>query len=131
MLMPPVSRYMTPQPWTIDREEDLVAALEKMRAHGVRHLPVLEDGDLVGIISDRDIHIMSAMITEEAMVEDAMEDDVLTVHPDEDVGTVAEKMAARKIGSAVVVNRLGQVEGIFTTVDALGAFAEVLRRATA
>ncbi len=57
--------------------------------------------------------------------------DVYSVGPDDPVDAVVERMASRKFGSAVVLDRRGAVEGIFTTVDALQVLAEVLRRATA
>ena len=57
--------------------------------------------------------------------------EVYGVGPDEPIDAVVERMASRKLGSTVVVDRRGVVEGIFTTVDALQVLAEVRRRATA
>lgn len=125
---------MTCQPWTIRHDAKLSQAKQLMREHGIRHLPVLDAGALVGIVSERDLGLIEMMPRtdhEELSVADAMVADVYTASVDECVDTIVEKMAERKYGSAVVLNRRGAVEGIFTTVDALQVLADVLRRATA
>jgi acetoin utilization protein AcuB len=109
-------------------------AHELMRSHRIRHLPVLEAGKLVGIVSDRDLHLIETLPDsdpDEVAVEEAMTEDVYVVSPDEPVDAVVERMAAHKYGCAIVANRRGLVEGIFTTVDAMQVLADVLRRATA
>jgi acetoin utilization protein AcuB len=134
MLMPQMSRYMTRQPWTIRKDAKMSQAHELMRAHQIRHLPVLEGGKLAGIVSDRDLHLIETLPDsdpDEITVEDAMTEDVYTVGLDDPVDAVAERMAAHKYGCAIVVNRRGSIEGIFTTVDAMQVLADVLRKATA
>ncbi len=130
--MPTISRYMTPQPWTIRSDVKLSQAHSIMREHGIRHLPVLDAGKLVGILSERDIYMLDRFPAFDAdrTVEDAMTQDVYAVHCDDPVDGVVETMAKHKYGSAVVMNRRDVVEGIFTSVDAMQVFAEVLRRAT-
>lgn len=132
--MPPISRYMTRQPWTIPRGAKMSQAHRVMREHHVRHLPVLDRGELVGIVTERDLHLVETLPggdPEELTVEEAMIADVYRVPGDAPVDTVVEEMADHRYGSAVVLNRRGEVEGIFTTVDALQVLAEVLRRVTA
>jgi len=105
-----------------------------MREHSIRHLPVLEGGALVGLVSERDLHLIETLPDAdpaEVTVEDAMTVDVYCVGPEDRVDAVVEWMASHKLGSAVVVDRRGAVEGIFTTIDALQVLAEVLQRATA
>jgi len=133
MLMPPISRYMSCQPWTIRRDATMSQAHQMMREHRIRHLPVLEGGALVGVVTERDLHLIETLPDadpDEVAVEEAMSVDVYGVGPDDPVDAVVERMASRKLGSAVIVNRRGAVEGIFTTVDALQVLAEVLRRTT-
>jgi acetoin utilization protein AcuB len=133
MLMPPMSRYMTRQPWTIRKDAKMSQAHELMRAHRIRHLPVLEGGRLIGIVSDRDLHLLETLPDsdpDEVTVEEAMTEDVYAVGLDDPVDAVAERMAAHKYGCAIVANRRGVVEGIFTTVDAMQVLADVLRRVT-
>lgn len=129
MLMPPISRYMTRQPWTIAPQAPLSQALELMRAHEIRHLPVLNDGKLVGMLSERDIYKLERLkhLHNQFTVEDAMSGDVYTADPDETVDTVVETMAASKFGSVVVVDRSAVVQGVFTTVDGMQVLADVLR----
>ena len=131
--MPTISRYLTRQPWTIRRDAPLSQARDMMREHGIRHLPVLDGGKLVGLVSERDIYLLGRfeLIDHDLKVEDAMSEDVYTAEPDDPVDDVVQKMAEHKYGSSVVVSRGDKVEGIFTTVDGMRVLAEVLRRATA
>jgi acetoin utilization protein AcuB len=134
MLMPTMSQYMTRQPLTVRKDAKMSQAHELMRSHRIRHLPVLEAGKLVGIVSDRDLHLIETLPDsdpDEVTVEEAMTEDVYMVGCDDPVDAVVERMAAHKYGCAIVANRRGLVEGIFTTVDAMHVLADVLRRATA
>ena len=134
MLMPTLSFYMTRQPWTVGKDALMAEAHRLMREHHVRHLPVLEEGELVGIVSERDLHLIETLRDtdpEEVTVEEAMVPDVYSAGVDAPIDEVLEYMAERKLGSAVVVDRDGKVQGIFTTIDALQFFADVLRRETA
>lgn len=133
MLMPPISRYMSRQPWTIGRDATMSQAHEVMRRHRVRHLPVLQGDALVGIVTERDLHLMETLPDanpDQTRVEDAMSAEVYSVSPDEPVDVVVETMAARKLGSVIVLDSRQAVVGIFTTVDALEVLAEVLQRVT-
>jgi acetoin utilization protein AcuB len=92
----------------------------------VRHLPVLERGELVGILSQRELFLTESLRDVDAVkvpVEDAMSTDVYAVPPEKPLGEVAAKMVERKYGSAVIV-RDGHVLGIFTTTDALRVVEE-------
>ena len=133
MLMPPMSRYMTRQPWTIRSDATMTQAHTLMRRHAIRHLPVLDGGALVGLVSERDLHLIETLPGSDptvVTVEEAMTSDVYTVDPDAPIDVVVEHMAHRKQGSAIVVDRNGIIVGIFTTVDALQVLADVLRKAT-
>jgi acetoin utilization protein AcuB len=131
MLMPPISRYMTRQPWTIERGANLEAAHQLMRSHAIRHLPVMDAGKLVGMVSERDLHLMETLQDVdplEVKVDEAMTEQVYTASPDEDTADVVDRMAAHKLGSIVVMTG-DRVDGIFTSIDALYVLASVLRRA--
>jgi acetoin utilization protein AcuB len=133
MLMPSISRYMTRQPWTIQRDAKISQAHELMREHHIRHLPVVDAGKLVGILSQRDVYLFNRLVAldSEDTVDDAMTGDVYGASCDDPVDAVVKTMAEHKYGSAVVLNPSGEVEGIFTTVDGMQVFAEVLQRAAA
>lgn len=131
--MPSIAQYMTGQPWTIRRDARLSQARTLMREHHVRHLPVLEAGKLVGVVSERDLYLLERQtgLDPDATVEDAMTVDVYVAKAEEPVDTIVEQMAAHKYGSVIVIDRNGGVAGIFTTVDGMQVLADVLRRATA
>jgi acetoin utilization protein AcuB len=130
MLMPPISRYMTRQLWTIGRGATLASAHQLMRTHLIRHLPVMDADKLVGVVTERDLHLMETLPDadpDEVTVNEAMTEDVYVAAPDDAVADVVEHMADRKLGSAVVMAN-DRVEGIFTSIDALQVLATVLRR---
>lgn len=120
-----IQDVMTPQPITIGRVESLATAREMMRLNDCRHLPVLEHGELVGVITRRDLYLLETIarvdLTKD-MVDDAMVTDAYSVPPDAPLDEVAAEMAAQKYGCAVVIER-GRVIGIFTTTDALRVLA--------
>lgn len=123
---------MSRQPWTIRPDATMAEAHTMMRRHQIRHLPVLEGGKLIGLVTERDLHLIEALPgsdPEQLTVEEAMVSDVYIVTADDTVDKVVERMAAQKFGCAVVVGHRDQVEGIFTTIDALQVLADVLRRA--
>ncbi|HEY4056591.1 MAG TPA: CBS domain-containing protein [Kofleriaceae bacterium] len=132
MLMPSISRYMTTKPVTVQRSAPLAEARRLMSDHGIRHLPVLDGRDLCGIVSDRDLRLLSngPLDLDCDRVADAMTDRPFIVTSDAPLDEVVEIMGARKYGSVVVAGKDG-VEGIFTAVDACMALIDVLRRAAA
>jgi len=50
-----VSSWMTRDPITVGPDEDVEIALSTMLDHGFRHLPVVENGEVIGIVSIRDL----------------------------------------------------------------------------
>jgi acetoin utilization protein AcuB len=131
--MPSIERYMTRQPWTIRRSARCSAALQLMQEHRVRHLPVLEGGKVVGVVSERDLRLVPKIIGEnprDISVEEVMSEDVYGATVDTAVDQVLDHMSEHRYGACVVTDRQGGVAGIFTTVDALERFSELLRRET-
>jgi CBS domain-containing protein len=120
-----VGDVMTPQPLTIGRQQTLAVAHKFMREEGVRHLPVLEHGQIVGLLTQRDLYFLETIAgvdMDADKVEDAMSPDVYKVAPDAPLSRVAANMARRRLGCAVVVER-DRVTGIFTATDALRVLA--------
>lgn len=133
MLMPPVSRYMSAQPHTVPRATTLRQAHRLMREHDIRHLPIVEDGELVGVVSERDLHLCETI--PDVDLDDTFLDEAMTEHPfvvtgDTALDEVVDIMAEKKYGSAIIMGRDG-VEGVFTSVDACRVLAELLRRDSA
>jgi acetoin utilization protein AcuB len=128
MFDPPILQFMTPSPHTIAHDQTLATAHRLMQEHKLRHLPVLERGKLVGIVSERDLYFVETLRGVEldsVQVSDAMSFDIFTVPPGASMREVAAEMAEHKYGSAVVVDA-GQVVGVFTTTDALEALSELI-----
>ncbi len=126
--IPKVKNYMSTPPYTIGDEQTMARAHELMRRHRVRHLPVLRAHDLVGVVSDGDLHMVETLADvdpRKVRVDEAMTQDVYTVSPEAPLDEVVREMATHKYGSAVVVEH-GRVVGVFTTVDACRAFADML-----
>ena len=126
--IPQIKKYMTTDVQTIGDEQPMSVAHRLMREQHIRHLPVLHQGKLVGIVSDRDLRLVETLQDvdpKKIAVSEAMTTDTFVVTPDAGLDEVVSAMAANKHGSAVVADH-GHVVGIFTTVDACRAFADLL-----
>lgn len=124
-----VAEFMTRSPHSIGAEQSLARAKAVMLNHRIRHLPVLHGGRLVGILTDRDVHLVESLEDIDPVLvttSDAMSTSVYAVPPDTPLEAVVTQMAEHKYGSAVVM-RGHAVVGIFTTVDACRALASLLR----
>jgi acetoin utilization protein AcuB len=111
---------MSAAPSTVGPEQTLATAHRLMRAKRIRHLPVLRAGKLVGILSQRDLLLIETLPDVDPAtvpVEDAMSTDVLAVSTEMPLATVATRMAERRLGSAVVMEK-DRVVGLFTATDA-------------
>ncbi|HEY0715788.1 MAG TPA: CBS domain-containing protein [Polyangia bacterium] len=125
---PLLRTHMTTTPHTIGRLQPLAVAQRMMREHGIRHLPVLDGGKLLGLLSERDVLLVESLPAtdpNEVRAEEAMSQDLVTASPDAPLAEVIETMLARKVGSAVAVEH-EHVVGVFTTTDALEALLERL-----
>jgi acetoin utilization protein AcuB len=126
--IPHVSKYMTTTPHTIGVDQTLATAHRLMREHRIRHLPVLQGGRLVGMVTERDLALIETLKDVDptkVTVEDAMTPAPYTVSPNAPLDEVVSTMAEHRYGSAVVVDN-NHVVGVFTTIDAMVAFAELL-----
>ncbi|MBW1975584.1 MAG: CBS domain-containing protein [Deltaproteobacteria bacterium] len=102
-------------------------ALQLMKEHSIRHLPVFSDsGEFVGWITDSDVRgVLIASMLEEISVADVMVRKPLTIRPDDYVEDAARLMIEKKIGGLPVVDD-SQVVGVITVVDVLKASMELL-----
>ena len=126
--IPQIQRHMTTSPHSIGIEQTLARAHQTMREHRIRHLPVLHGGKLVGMLSERDLHLVESLQDvdpEKVLVEEAMSSTVYAVAPEQPLDEVVSTMAEHKYGSAVVMQN-EKVVGIFTTVDVCRTLAELL-----
>lgn len=121
--MPTVKSVMTPFPWSIDVGEALGKAKAMMAERDIHHLPVSQDGDLVGVLSERDLMNLDG---EDLTIEDACRRDAYIVDRATPLVQVAFEMARRRVGSALVT-REGKLVGIFTSSDACRSLGELLQ----
>lgn len=132
-----VSDFMTRQVVTIAPDDKLRQAAERMQARGCRRLPVVEDGRLVGIISDRDVQLALASpfvlrerwyddkLLDETLVRACMALDVTSVSPETPLIQAAVLMRDHKIGGLPVVEK-DQLVGILSETDMLNALIQLL-----
>ena len=136
---PVVRDYMTPDPITLEPEDTLMHALELMRRRGVRHVPVVLAGELVGLVTEGDVkraepstlsdtqdHFVQVMET--TPLSRIMIHEPLTVTADTPLLKAAETLYSTKYGSVPVVED-GKCIGILTDNDLLHALVDVLREA--
>lgn len=129
-----VRDLMTKDVLIVGRNDELTLADDIMKTKRVRHLPVVEGGRLVGILTQRDLFhaaLSNAMgFGEKAQkeflitvaVKEVMNDEVLTIEPGADVKEAARKMLEHKVGCLPVVEA-GRLVGLVTETDLLKVIA--------
>jgi len=124
---------MQPFPQTVRRDDKLIIARDIMLWGQFRHLPVLDQGKLVGVLSEGDIAAHQARTGEslasspDDTVRMAMQPEPHTAHPDDSVTEAAGRMATERIGCLPILDK-GELVGLVTTTDILAA--EVRRAMT-
>lgn len=116
-----IQKHMTKDPVTVNSHQTLKYALETMKEHNFRHLPVLEQGRVTGVLSERDIRFVESfekLSLDELIVSDAYSDDLISFPPTADIKEVCKVMQENKIGS-VIIQQDKELLGIFTWIDAL------------
>lgn len=125
----PVEEFTTPDPISIEDSMSFAELLKLMTSQDIRHLPVMADGELAGIISDRDVRLFAGMPEADRAgltAADIMSEDLISVDASTPLDQVAQLMSAKKI-SSLIVEEDGEFLGIFTATDALNALIEILR----
>jgi CBS domain-containing protein len=132
-----VSEWMTPAPITVTPSTPIPRIQELMVYRRIRHLPVVEDGRLVGIITDRDVRTVQASpatslavremhyLLDRLTVRAVMTRPVITVAPHEPLAEAVRLMLENRIGGLPVTEG-ERLVGILTEVDLLRAFSATL-----
>lgn len=128
-----VRDWMTPNPITIDAEATIIEAIHLLKEKGIRRLPVLKQGRLVGLVTERmllsfspgkatsmdswEVHYLLA----KTPVSAAMNPKPHTVGPDTELAECAQLIHDRKLNGITVIDETGKLVGILTTTNALEA----------
>lgn len=140
MARTPISELMTPNPITIAYRETVGKAMEMMARHDIRRLPVIKDGKLVGIVSDRDLRQMggrpSVKLPEsdrdkaylQLPVEEAMTLNVITIRERQSVQDAIALMVKHKISGLPVLDSDRALVGMLSEQDVLTYCLSILER---
>ncbi len=130
---------MTPNPVTVAPQARVAEVWDLMRELEIRHVPVVEDGALVGMLSDRDparldMFRMLASDGADALRQElatpivkVMNSDVIVVEPETGLDEIIELLLEHKVGALPVVRQDGyEVVGIVSYIDVLRALRDRL-----
>ncbi|MDO5677877.1 MAG: CBS and ACT domain-containing protein [Propionibacteriaceae bacterium] len=132
-----IKQRMTANPFTVTPEHTIPQAQETMDKHGVRHLPVVEDGRVVGVISANDIAAAmpskattlsageATYLVSKLKVGKVMSRNPITISPDALLEEAAVVMRDKKIEMLPVVQD-GKLTGVITESTILDSFIDLL-----
>lgn len=120
-----IVNLMTADPITIGQHDTLSNAKRLMDEGSFRRLPVMDNEQLVGIVTERDLREYTGYL-ESTRVTAAMRTPLITVTPHNKVEDAALLMLKHKIGGLPIVAE-GKLVGIVTTSDLLKAFLNVVK----
>ena len=125
----PISQIMTKKVVTLSTKDDLVTAEELFKKHRIRHIPVVREDTILGILSYTDLMRISfadaideveydvdTMVYNMFSIEQVMVKDVVSVPPTATVKEVAQFLAMKEFHALPVVDE-GKLVGIVTTTD--------------
>jgi len=121
-----VKKRMVRKLITIPPQTNILNALKVMRDNSIRHLPVVDGGNLVGFVTEGDLRQASLLsMVDKVSIEDVMIKNPVTIAPDASIEEAAKLIYSHKIGGLPVVKGKKLV-GIITIVDILQAFIQLM-----
>jgi acetoin utilization protein AcuB len=132
-----VRDWMTKDPHVVPPSTPVMEAMNMLRGEGYRRLPVVKDGKLLGIVTDRDLKEATPSkatslsvyelnyLLSKLMLKDVMRTPVITIGPDEPIEQAALTMETHRVSGLPVIEK-GTVVGILTITDLLRAFVDFL-----
>ena len=126
--IPQIRAVMTPFPHWVASEQPVSEAVRLMAEHEIRHLAVKTGGELVAVLTERDIQNARNLNprTDQLAVADVCVRQAYVVELTEPLDRVLRGMAEKYSDSALVVKD-GKLAGIFTMTDACRRFGDLLR----
>lgn len=133
-----VINRMTKNPMTVTADTKVDEVAHLMKKHNFRRLPVVDDGKLVGFLSDSDLMRVAPSsattlsryeinsLLAKICVRDIMKKDVVSVNVDATIEEAALIMYKNKIGGMPVVSNMGAVVGVITETDIFKTFVDVM-----
>jgi len=113
-----ISDVMTPNPKTVGPTDSIQTAAQVMRDEDTGVVPVVEDGRVTGVVTDRDIVLRAVADGDfQAKVEDVVSDDVITCTPEMSTSDAAELMSEHQIRRLPVVDADETLVGIVSLGD--------------
>ena len=115
-----VRELMTPWVLTVPPETTIQEAARKMRAHRIGMLPVSRSGEVLGVITDRDIAIRAVADAKHAKltaVTEIMSTGTVTCSVDHDVEEACSRMQAAHVRRILVLNQSGRLAGVLSVED--------------
>jgi len=123
-----VEEHMTHEVTGIKENVTLQKAAELMLSLGVRHLPVMEEGRLIGMLSDRDLQRgVGSGRSAKSAVEEVMSKMIVDARPGDHVSRAAEQMIKHRISALPIVED-GQLEGMLSMSDVFDICLDGLRQ---
>jgi acetoin utilization protein AcuB len=132
-----VADVMTLNPLTLGPNDTIREAKEMLKEHNIRQLPVVENSELVGIITDRDIRSFlgglgfgtpeERVTAQNAKLSAIMTTKPVTLSPQDDLRDAVELLIEEKVGGIPVVDEEEGLVGIVTYVDLLRCFLNYLQ----
>ena len=122
-----VAEWMVKNPIVVTLDQKVQDCVDLMREHSIRHLPVVENHRLIGLVTESDLReVFLASLIEDLTIEGVMITEPLTVTPETEIEDAAKLIYYHKIGGLPVVDVYGQVVGIITVADLVEAFIELM-----
>jgi CBS domain-containing protein len=114
-----IQEAMTPNPTTIEPSTPAQEAARTLKAEDVGALPIVEDGKLVGVITDRDlaIRVLADGKSTDTPVSEIASKDIVTIDPQQSLEEAARLMAEHQVRRLPVVEEDGKLVGILAQAD--------------
>ena len=123
-----VKECMTANPVTFSSDEDVRVAFGRLTDLKIRQAPVLENGKLAGIVTDRDLRLAVAETLSEPglTIASVMTRDPVTVKESDLLRSAAKLISRNKFNALPVLSEAGELVGVLTTTDILNGLVKAL-----